>query len=739
MDFKTVGEPSLDEGQFINISSDGEETSYYYDNSRDSPPSEFPASFTSSAASKSEYKKRACLRSDGVVEYLRVPEIRWFYRDDAGKKWLPFIGYDSCQLEWKHHKLVVVGDLTDEDEVVLVRGGLYEVDVLNKKCHSVYWSDDTSDVLRGTWFYQSSKQPLDVDLAEKIEKEHMEKFKGQTFDSSGNINSKTREFVHHLDVGDYHIDWYSPGDIYLFWNTTGHRLARSIGQTFGISKASSSGYKLLRGYHTLATLEDKPPPVSHLVFVVHGVGQVMDKRSIIRTCADLSKGKHKVVKKYFPELLSRGCVQRAEFLPVEWRSSLKLDGGLVATITPERLKGLRHVLNSSAMDILYYTSPLYRSEIIKGLQGELNRLYSLFCARNEGFEPNGGKVSIFGHSLGCVITYDILTGWNPIHLYDQYLSHERGVHPDLDTVSEEQKGLAEELQEARRRVARLEDELLATNQVAVAISTMALNFKVENLFCAGSPLGVFLMLRGVRPQGRGSMDHLLPKRICQRLFNIYFPSDPVAYRIEPLIVRHYCTIQPVPVHRFESASHPPYHTLKHIPYSEATKTAEEMKSTDSQATSPEREISGMNEDEPMSLDSPPPPEGKRKSSTGGLWGMWTSWSDTKEPKTSDSSKSPSRFSFRSRWSQSERPDVLEEIQNAVSSADMTVNSWNFSDLSGEEKVELEERIDFELKESSYSSLYYSALTSHTSYWTSMDVALFVMTHLFPEYLETKEK
>lgn len=60
-------------------------------------------------------------------------------------------------------------------------------------------------------------------------------------------------------------------------------------------------------------------------------------------------------------------------------------------------------------------------------------------------------MSIFGHSLGCVITYDILTGWNPIHLYDQYLSHERGVHPDLDTVSDEQKGLAAELQEARRR------------------------------------------------------------------------------------------------------------------------------------------------------------------------------------------------------------------------------------------------------------------------------------------------
>ncbi len=54
---------------------------------------------------------------------------------------------------------------------------------------------------------------------------------------------------------------------------------------------------------------------------------------------------------------------RAEFLPVEWRSSLKLDGDTVESITPSKIRGLRSVLNASAMDILYYNSPLYRSEV----------------------------------------------------------------------------------------------------------------------------------------------------------------------------------------------------------------------------------------------------------------------------------------------------------------------------------------------------------------------------------------
>ena len=51
--------------------------------------------------------------------------------------------------------------------------------------------------------------------------------------------------------------------------------------------------------------------------------------------------------------------------------------------------------------------------------------------------------------------------------------------------------------------------------------------QLENLFCLGSPLGVFLALRGMRPQGKGSLDHLVPGGACKRLFNIYHPADPV--------------------------------------------------------------------------------------------------------------------------------------------------------------------------------------------------------------------
>uniref|UniRef100_A0A672MP66 DDHD domain-containing protein n=1 Tax=Sinocyclocheilus grahami TaxID=75366 RepID=A0A672MP66_SINGR len=90
----------------------------------------------------------------------------------------------------------------------------------------------------------------------------------------------------------------------------------------------------------------------------------------------------------------------------------------------------------------------------------------------------------------------------------------------------------------------------------------ALKFKVENFFCMGSPLAVFLALRGVRPGTNGTQDHFLPKSICQRLFNIFHPTDPVAYRLEPLILKHYSNISPVQIHWYNTSSPTPYDQIR---------------------------------------------------------------------------------------------------------------------------------------------------------------------------------
>lgn len=118
---------------------------------------------------------------------------------------------------------------------------------------------------------------------------------------------------------------------------------------------------------------------------------------------------NKLIASYFPDIeASEKCV---EFLPVEWRTSLRLDGDIVDSLTLDNLTRLRYFLNSTFMDIMYYTSPLYRFDISRSLLMELNRVYNLFRDRHPMFEANGGKVSILAHSLGCVISYDLITGW----------------------------------------------------------------------------------------------------------------------------------------------------------------------------------------------------------------------------------------------------------------------------------------------------------------------------------------
>lgn len=77
----------------------------------------------------------------------------------------------------------------------------------------------------------------------------------------------------------------------------------------------------------------------------------------------------------------------------------------------------------------------------------------------------------------------------------------------------------------------------------------------------GSPTGLFTALRGVnpskgRPLGSPAAGMLYPGcapgglPVCRRMFNVFHPFDPVAYRLEPLIQRHGCPRpQLVPYHR----------------------------------------------------------------------------------------------------------------------------------------------------------------------------------------------
>uniref|UniRef100_A0A3B4Y9Z9 DDHD domain containing 1 n=1 Tax=Seriola lalandi dorsalis TaxID=1841481 RepID=A0A3B4Y9Z9_SERLL len=713
-------------------------------------------------------------RFNEVVTELGPEEVRWFYKEDK-KTWKPFVGHDSLNIELMFRKYcelnpgaagprVSVGEeecsnnrveskglngtvpvetrtssvhggrgsldtstVSSEErdpdsieinvEPVCVRGGLYEVDIKERECYPVYWKQqDHISVMRGQWFIDGTWLPLEEEESDLIEHEHLNHFRGQqmqdTFETDLVVRTvDSKDAIHSLKLSRTHVDWHSVDEVYLYSDATTSKIARTVTQKLGFSKASSSGTRLHRGYVEEASPEDRPPQTTHVVFVVHGIGQKMDQGRIIKNTGMLREGVRKMEEKHFSE----NNEEHVEFLPVEWRSKLALDGDTVDSITPDKVRGLRDLLNSSAMDIMYYNSPLYRDEITKGLTQELNRLYTLFCSRNPEFEERGGKVSVVSHSLGCVITYDIMTGWDPVRFC---LQEHHAVEEELDLrwMSYEERHVLDQLRLTRNRLQELENQLL-TLEASKPTAPPALKFKVENFFCMGSPLAVFLALRGIRPGTSCHQDHILPTSICSRLFNVFHPTDPVAYRLEPLILKHYSNIAPVQIH---CATNPtPYNEIRPTflnPVKDPTSDTESIPSPSTSPVLPRRHYG-------ESITSLGKASILGAASIGkGIGGILFS-------RFSRSNSQPSvSLGLDGGANTEEEEQKRAESQSAYGLSTMTRPTSPITDTT----LELERRIDFELREGLVESRYWSAVTSHTGYWCSHDIALFLLTFIYKQ-------
>uniref|UniRef100_A0A8C7D0E8 DDHD domain containing 1 n=1 Tax=Oncorhynchus kisutch TaxID=8019 RepID=A0A8C7D0E8_ONCKI len=484
--------------------------------------------------------------------------------------------------------------------------------------------------------------------------------------------------VHSLKLSRTHVDWHSVDEVYLYSNTTTSKIARTVTQKLGFSKASSSGTRLHRGYVEEASLEDKPPQTTHIFFVNTGM---------------LREAVRKMEEKHFSEYTEKYL----DFLPVEWRSKRALDGDTVDSITPDKVRGLRDLLNSSAMNIMYYTGPLYRDKITRGLTSELNHLYTLFCSRNPEFEEKRGKVSIVSHSLGCVITFDIMTGWDLVRFCLQK-------HQDLEKELD-----------------------LRWECVCVCVSLSQLRWPPKlytancgESFCMGSPLVVFLTLRGIRPGNSGEQDHILPRCICQRLFNVFHPTDPVAYRLEPLILKHYSNIGPAQIHWCSAVDPTPYDEIRPTFINPQKDTTSDTESIPSPSTSPVlarkyygESIASMGKASILGVAS------IGNSIWKGIGGILFS-------QFSRSAPSGVSFGIEGGTPEGEEPKRTVDSQSA----------YFCHKPPGRHTKHVEEGalrcIDFELREGLVESRHWSAVTSHTAYWVSHDIALFLLTFIYKQ-------
>lgn len=212
-------------------------------------------------------------------------------------------------------------------------------------------------------------------------------------------------------------------------------------------------------------------------------------------------------------------------------------------ITLESVPAVRNLISDLAMDVLLYQSA-YCEHIASIVQQECNRILGLFKERNPSFN---GSVSLCGHSLGSAILFDILCR-----------------QPD-ETKAAEQKSSG-----------------VQPGTTPKPRGEYPLDFDCEEFFCLGSPIALFQMLKGKTISGRDALgtqgiknpldiespdgvnvppqtshsnvggglneqSTIVSSPKCQQLYNIFHPSDPVSYRLEPLISPAMSSLKPQPL------------------------------------------------------------------------------------------------------------------------------------------------------------------------------------------------
>ncbi|CAF1147359.1 unnamed protein product [Rotaria sp. Silwood1] len=409
----------------------------------------------------------------------------WFYskKSQGRVTWIPFSLTDVRRLDEAYAQNQVT---------IATNGNRYDVNLVERIRTPVYWTDEPNEIRRSKWFYlpehESRFIPFDEQMNETLENLYKETCCKQSWHTKHEMNNGREILIFHSPV--LMTIQCVEGEI-THWSNFSYEtrtLKRGVPEMF---------FDEIR-------FGDKDP-VQHLCFVVHGIGEACDTkfRSIVECVEDFRETSRTILQSHYKSYVENGDIHRIEFLPVYWHGDLHMDASgidnhLLSLTLPSVVK-LRTFINTTLSDILFYTSPIYCQKIISRCINEMNRLYNIFLQRNPSFK---GQVSVVGHSLGSVILYDILANQTSVN--------------DEEIIKNNQT-------ENRTNLC-----VSGTGQVSIQYEK--LEFPVAYFFALGSPIAMFLTVRGITSL---ASDYTFPT--CKGLLNIFHPYDPVAYRLEPLI------------------------------------------------------------------------------------------------------------------------------------------------------------------------------------------------------------
>uniref|UniRef100_A0A667YT03 SEC23 interacting protein n=1 Tax=Myripristis murdjan TaxID=586833 RepID=A0A667YT03_9TELE len=509
------------------------------------PPQQNPYSLGSSVPPPPATTAGALVPANPMMPYnynvYEPVQPHWFFCKQVESKsvWLPFSIIDSIQLEETYNSV----QPDPESVIVCTDGGRYDVQLYDRMRTAVYWEEEPTEVRRCTWFYKGDSDsrfiPYSEEFSDKLESEYKKAVSTNQWHRRLEFPSGETIVMHNPKV----IVQFQPSAMPDEWGTTQDGQTRPRVVKRGIDDDHDE------------VPDGELPKVDHLVFMVHGIGPVCDLRfrSMVECVDDFRSVSLKLLQSHFKKPQDEHTISRVEFLPVQWHTALHGDAtGVdrrIKKITLPSTGRLRHFTNETLLDVLFYNSPTYCQTIMDTVAKEINRIYALFMKRNPDYK---GAVSVAGHSLGkkpVLFGFRTNNAVTPPAVEEEpkedgeefedlsaMLEH-LGLSEYKSTFDEEKIDVEsflmctiEDLKEMgiplgpRKKIAKFVKE-------RVSVIYHSLDFEPVNFFALGSPIGMFLTVRGLE-----KIEETYQLPTCKGFFNIYHPLDPVAYRIEPMIM-----------------------------------------------------------------------------------------------------------------------------------------------------------------------------------------------------------
>ena len=306
-------------------------------------------------------------------------------------------------------------------------------------------------------------------------------------------------------------------------------------------------------------VEDKDE-VDHLILVVHGIGKAMQSfelfglvhlSSIIDCCISMRQN--------YEEVMDQKS-SSTEFIPIEWHEKFQRlsrnnhvasSGPGLNDITLDTVGHLRAFANDAMLDTLYFMSEAHHDQIINLVVTEMNTVVQKF-RKYKGKAFSNAKISIVAHSLGSIITWDILANQRRRGSYSEgevlktpeFLRSRKKFNGGFKTPdsspshSSDGNGNVKKFGALSSLFGTPQSDRSAEGELTS--SYPQISFQVSHTFMLGSPVAVFLLIRN--QESPLQSDYSLPG--CSRVYNVFHPYDVAAYRLEPLINRKNANVEP---------------------------------------------------------------------------------------------------------------------------------------------------------------------------------------------------